>query len=251
MTGWPGWVHYRIMWLLGRPSPTRGHARPRRDHRDLGATRLAVVPWPPLAAPGIWGVISGIETWADPGSRCVLTGETPLQLVSPVLPIMDLARGALPLRWSGRDHPGAGLAVEGRDHSQSRSTRQQVSSRTGVPPRRGRPPTQPHGTVVHPTQPPPEGDRVEATGATTREARTTRRAPGDPGRERRAHRQATDHTDPMDQHERPDRQAPDRRRARSELSVAHGCPHDHEHPKLPIMAAKITSSGCTRLPAQP
>jgi hypothetical protein len=27
---WPGWLHPRITWLLGRPSPMRRHARPRR-----------------------------------------------------------------------------------------------------------------------------------------------------------------------------------------------------------------------------
>jgi hypothetical protein len=66
LAGWLNWVHYRIMWLPGRPSPTRGHARPGRDRRGLGATRLAVVPLSPLATPGIWDVISGIATRAAP-----------------------------------------------------------------------------------------------------------------------------------------------------------------------------------------
>jgi hypothetical protein len=104
----------------------------------------------PLAAPGIWGVISGIGTCAAPPAAG-----------APILLITDLP-AAPSLGWSGRDHPGEGWGVEGRDHSRLRSTRTAaVSSRTGVPPSRGRPPTQPQGSVVHPTQPPPQGDGVE------------------------------------------------------------------------------------------
>jgi hypothetical protein len=50
---------------------------------------------------------------------------------------------------------------DGTTASQVAPTPAVVSSGTGVPPRRGRPPEQPHDSVVHPTQPPPEGDRVE------------------------------------------------------------------------------------------
>jgi hypothetical protein len=104
----------------------------------------------PLAAPGIWGVISGIGTCAAPPAAG-----------APILLITDLP-AAPSLGWSGRDHPGEGWGVEGRDHSRLRSTRTAaVSSTTGVPPSRGRPPTQPQGSVVHPTQPPPQGNGVE------------------------------------------------------------------------------------------
>jgi hypothetical protein len=43
---WPGWHHYRTPWLRGRPSPTWGHARPRRDRPRWVPTRLSGGPTP-------------------------------------------------------------------------------------------------------------------------------------------------------------------------------------------------------------
>ncbi len=125
-----------------------------------------------------------------------------------------------------------GWGVEGRNHSQLRGTRTAaVSSRTGVPPSRGRPSEQPEGSVVHPTRPPPQGEGVEANRRNpTRgpEHGAGAGRPG-PGTARPPAGNRPDRPDgPTRSH--PDRQAPDRRRARSELPVAHGCLHDHEHP---------------------
>jgi hypothetical protein len=44
LRGWLGWVHNRTLGLRGRPSPTGGDARSRRDRRGSGATQPAVVP---------------------------------------------------------------------------------------------------------------------------------------------------------------------------------------------------------------
>jgi hypothetical protein len=38
---WPGWQHYRTPCVRGRPSPTRGHARPRRDRHCRVPTQLS------------------------------------------------------------------------------------------------------------------------------------------------------------------------------------------------------------------
>jgi hypothetical protein len=108
--GWLGWVHYRIMWLRGRPSPTRGHARPGRDHRNLGATRLAVVPSSPTGRPGSLG--------RDQRNRDL--SFIPAARV-PAPADHGPARGPVP-GWSRLDHPGEGLGVEGRDHSRLRGT---------------------------------------------------------------------------------------------------------------------------------
>jgi hypothetical protein len=230
------------MWLLGRPSPTRGHARPGRDHRDLGATHLAVVPSSPLATPGIWGVISGIGTWAAPlqlgggahaQRRCVLTGEAPCSWC-PVP--ADHGPGVGPCPWGGLasiiQEKGWGWRV-GTTASCVAPGRT-VSSQTGLCPRRGRPPTQPHYSVVHPTQLPPQGNRVEATGE----------HPRSPDHEASARRPGPGTARPPAGN-RPDRPVgstrsrptalrpswrPGRWRARSELSGVHGCSHDHEHP---------------------
>ena len=83
-----------------------------------------------------------------------------------------------------RGWPGGAV----RHHSQLRGTQPAVvSSRTGVPPRRGRPPERPHDSVVHPTQPPPEADAVEANRIDTPAAEGCHMTPGGPGGERRAH----------------------------------------------------------------
>jgi hypothetical protein len=41
LRSWPGWVHYRTLGVPGRPSPTGGHARSRRDrHCRVPRNRL-------------------------------------------------------------------------------------------------------------------------------------------------------------------------------------------------------------------
>jgi hypothetical protein len=43
----PSWDHYRVPWLRGRPSPTPGHARPRRDRHRRVPTQLSRGPVSP------------------------------------------------------------------------------------------------------------------------------------------------------------------------------------------------------------
>jgi hypothetical protein len=111
--GWLGGVHYRIMGLLGRPYPTRAHARTRRDRRGSGARRLAVVPSSPLAAPWILGVIGGIGTWAAPRSWCpVPAGHGPARGPCPWggLAVIIRERG-----WVWRVGTTAGRVAPGSD----------------------------------------------------------------------------------------------------------------------------------------
>jgi hypothetical protein len=144
----------------------------------------------PRATAGSWGVISGIRT-----------GATPLRLVSRSCGSWTCA--ALPQGVVRSDHPGAGLGCGG---SGPQPVKWHPTGdglvRNGRAPSRGRPPTQPHDSVVHPTRPLPQGDRVEANGREHARGPDPRGAPGGPGRERRAHRQRPDQTDPMDRHDR-------------------------------------------------
>ncbi len=47
---WPGWVHRRIPWLRGQPSPTGGHACSRRDRHCRAGTDYPAVPFLPRSA---------------------------------------------------------------------------------------------------------------------------------------------------------------------------------------------------------
>jgi hypothetical protein len=51
--GWLGWVHYRPPGLRGRPSPTGGHARPRRARHCRVPARLSGGPDPPPRWPSL------------------------------------------------------------------------------------------------------------------------------------------------------------------------------------------------------
>jgi hypothetical protein len=198
--------------------------RPRRGHRPVCDETTAVACY----ATGCGPVLATGRPWnlgCDQRNRDL--GCTPAAGV-PFLLIMGLCVGPV---------SGGGLAVviQGRGWVWRVGTTasrvapgRTVSSRSGVPPRRGRLPEQPHDSVVHPTQPPRQGEGGEGPAEPpTREARVRGRAPGDPGRERRAHRRVTDQTDPLDRHERPDRHAPDR------------------------AAGMIRTIGCPRLPPRP
>jgi hypothetical protein len=143
LRAWLGWVHYRTVGVRGRPSPTRGHARSRRDRRRCGCHATGCGPDPPhITLPQMIesrppGLRRGqVRDQQERGTSRRGAAQVPIPLITPQVP------GAA----SGRE----------RDHSQSSGTQiAVVSSGTGVPPRRGRPPGQPHDSVVHPTRPLP------------------------------------------------------------------------------------------------
>jgi hypothetical protein len=94
---WLGWVHYRVMWLLGRPSPAWGHARSGRDRRGWAPARLAVV-----ATLSPWSVL---ESGVDQRNRdlsCIAAAGVPFLLIMDPDPDPDLCVGPA---------PGSGLAV--------------------------------------------------------------------------------------------------------------------------------------------
>jgi hypothetical protein len=243
--GWVGCTTESCGCSGGRPrrggTPVRDETAAVRVLRDWLWSRRR-----PLAIPGTWGVISGIGTWAAPLQLvCSDRGGTPAAGV-PFPLIMNLRVGPAP--GVSPDHPGAGLGVEGRDHSQSRGTGSNGLLENGRAPASG---TAAHatprfGSAPHPATPARRRSRGEPAEPPARPGsrggrRATRAGNGAPtGR-------VPDQTDTMDRHDRapthPAAQAPDRRRARSELSVVHGCSHDHEHPKLRIMEVKIASIG--------
>jgi hypothetical protein len=171
---WPGWVHYRPLGWRGRPSPTRGtpvldepvaagcHATGGGADPRSPAPSWQVTARPPQA-PGPCGPVSSGNVTGTHRAAHARSGR-----------IMHSGS------WDGRDRE--------RNHSRSRGTRPQRSRpRTGVPPRRGRPPAQPQGSVVPPTQPPRAGVGVDANRIDSTTAQDRCGRPGGPSRERRAH----------------------------------------------------------------
>jgi hypothetical protein len=158
LPGWLGWVHYRIVGLRGRPSPTRAQACLRRDRR-CRVPRDWLWSRPSTPQPFSWMITARPLQGQGPTRRSMIsrTG-TSAAGVSPRSEHTSCrGAGQVPIPRITSEIPGV---ARGDDGTTARCVApgRTVSSRTGVPPRRGRPPEQPHDSVVHPTQPPRHGE---------------------------------------------------------------------------------------------
>jgi hypothetical protein len=130
----PSWVHCRIPWLLGRPSPTCWHANSGRD----GCGRVPRDRRWSRCHPRSHARVHDQQEW---DMSCTYAAHVP------ILPIMG---GPEPELISTRRSDGHTRQTE-RDHRRSSGTQQRVTSGTGVPVRRERPSARPRGSVVMPT----------------------------------------------------------------------------------------------------